>query len=223
MVFVHRQQAISARLLRDLSVSLGNPPAFFDVLRHGLLGPTLSAEEVKGCAAILEAMNGAPLSWTAYALGTAYHETASTMLPIREYGGPTYFTRMYDITGARPQLALANGNTCAGDGPKYCGRGYVQLTWKNNYKRVSEKLGIDCAAYPDLAMQPNNAARIMREGMSAGWFTGKGFGDYLPFKGEASKSQFVLARRIINGTDRASQIADHAIEFQRALVAGGWA
>lgn len=203
-------------------MSLGNPPAFFDVLRHGLLGPTLSAEEVKGCAAILTAMEGAPLSWTAYALATAYHETASTMLPIREYGGPTYFTRMYDVTGARPQLALANGNTCAGDGTKYCGRGYVQLTWKNNYKRAGEKLGIDCVNYPDLAMQPDNAAKIMRKGMEEGWFTGKSFSSYLPAAGRATTVQYLNARHIINGTDRAQKIAEHAKAFETALEAGHW-
>jgi putative chitinase len=144
-------------------MSLTNPPAFFDALRKGLLGPTLTAEEVKGCNAILEAMEGAPLSWTAYALATAFHETASTMQPVKEYGGPSYLTRMYDVTGARPKLALANGNTCAGDGIKYCGRGYPQLTWKNGYARATkelQKLGfnVDLVAYPDLAMRPDIAA-----------------------------------------------------------------
>jgi putative chitinase len=85
----------------------GNDPrradAFFAALRSGLLGPTLSAQEVDGCNAILKAMEGAPLAWTAYALATAYHETASTMQPIKEYGGSTYFTRMYDVTGAAPR------------------------------------------------------------------------------------------------------------------------
>lgn len=202
---------------------LKNAPAFFDALRHGLLGPTLSAEEVKGCEAILKAMEGAPLAYTAYALATAFHETASTMQPIREYGGPTYFTRLYDVAGTRPQLAMKMGNTCAGDGPKYCGRGYVQLTWKSNYAKAGEKCGVDLVAYPDKAMQPDIAAKIMREGMTEGWFTGKKFASYLPIKGPATRQQFTLARYIINGNDRASQIADHALKFQAALQAGGWA
>lgn len=203
-------------------MSLANPAAFFDVLRTGILGPTLSGEEVDGCNAVLSAMAGSPLSHCAYALATAYHETASTMKPIREYGGAVYFTRMYDVTGARPQMAVANGNTCAGDGPKYCGRGYVQLTWKNNYARAGRECGLDLVAYPDKAMQPDIAAKIMRQGMTEGWFTGKKLADYLPAKGEGSRAQFTAARRIINGTDRAAQIADHAIKFQTALVAGGW-
>lgn len=203
-------------------MSLAHASAFFDVLRKGLLGPTLTAQEVDGCNAVLKAMEGAPLSWTAYALATAYHETASTMQPIREYGGPTYFTRMYDVSGARPKMAIANGNTCAGDGPKFCGRGYVQLTWKNNYQRAGKECGVDLVAYPDKAMQPDVAAKIMRQGMEKGWFTGKGFADYLPAKGRAERKAFTDARRIINGTDRAAQIAEHALQFQTALEAGGW-
>ena len=201
---------------------LSSPRLFFDAMKAGLLGPVLTAEEVNGCNAILTAMEGATLAWTAYALGTAYHETASTMQPIKEIGGPTYFTRMYDITGARPKLAIANGNTCAGDGPKYAGRGYVQLTWKNNYKRAGEKCGVDLVAQPDRAMELPLAAKILREGMTHGWFTGRSFADTLPGAGAATKPQFALARRIINGSDRAAQIADHAMAFQAALEAGGW-
>lgn len=203
-------------------MTLASPRLFFDSVRAGILGPQLSSDEVSGCDAILEAMQGAPLSWTAYALATAYHETASTMQPIREMGGSVYLTRMYDVTGARPKLAAANGNICAGDGVKYAGRGYVQLTWKNNYASAGEKCGLDLVDDPDLALDPEAAARIMREGMTHGWFTGRSFADCLPGSGEASVSQFAMARRIINGSDKAAQIAEHAVAFQRALVAGGW-
>lgn len=203
-------------------MTLANPASFFEAMRQGLLGPTLSGTEVDGCNAVLKAMEGAPLSWAAYALATAYHETASTMQPIREYGGPTYFTRMYDVSGTRPKMALANGNTCAGDGPKYCGRGYVQLTWKNNYAKASKECGADLVLNPDIAMRPDIAAKIMRSGMEKGWFTGKRFSDYLPIKGTADRGQFSSARRIINGLDKAAQIADHAMKFQSALLAGGW-
>jgi putative chitinase len=203
-------------------MGLSNPAAFFTMLRSGLLGPTLTAEEVKGCEAVLKAMEGCSLAFTAYALATAYHETASTMQPIKEYGGTTYFTRMYDVTGARPQKALANGNTCAGDGPKYCGRGYVQLTWKNNYQRAGEKCGVDLVANPDRAMEPTIAAKIMRDGMVEGWFTGKKLSDYLPNRGRATSGQYRNARYIINGSDKAERIAGHAKAFEDALVAGGW-
>jgi putative chitinase len=203
-------------------MSLGKPGDFFKAMRAGLLGPDLTQSEVDGCNAILAAIADLPLSHAAYCLATAYHETASTMKPIREYGGPTYFTRMYDVAGARKELAIANGNTCAGDGPKYCGRGYVQLTWKNNYKRAGDKLGVDLVANPELAMQPDIAAKIMRYGMAEGWFTGKKLGDHLPVNGRATEAQYTAARRIINGVDRAELVAGHALKFEEALIAGGW-
>lgn len=196
--------------------------AFFAEVRKGILGPTLSPDEVSGCEAIMDAMAGLPRSWCAYALGTAYHETAHTMQPISEFGGPAYFTRMYDITGQRPTLARKMGNTEPGDGPKYRGRGYVQLTWKVNYAKAGAKLGVDLVAHPEMAMRPDIAAKIMRDGMVEGWFTGKALKDYL--QGSfATLVQYQGARRIINGTDKAALIAGYAMQFESALAKGGWA
>lgn len=199
-----------------------NEKIFFDGVRAGLLGPKLDEGEVTGCQAILEACAGFPVAWTAYALGTAYHETAHTMQPIKELGGPKYFHRMYDIEGARPALAKRHGNTTPGDGVKYAGRGYVQLTWKCNYALAAEKLNVDLVGNPDLAMNKDIAALILRHGMKDGWFTGKSLADYLTTSGPAGRAQFASARRIINGTDKAQLIAGYAMDFQNALIAAGW-
>lgn len=200
---------------------LTNPAAFFASVRNSkALGPTLSPGEVSGCEAICAACLGLPIAWTAYSLATPVIETAGTMQPIKEYGGNAYFTRRYDITGERPDKARELGNLSPGDGAKYCGRGYVQMTGKSNYVRAAEKLGLPLLEDPDLALQPEVAAKIMRQGMVDGWFTGKSFATYLP--AEASLEQFKNARRIINGTDRAEEIARYAMEFQSALRAGGW-
>jgi putative chitinase len=197
--------------------------AFFAACRATVMGPTLDGGEVSGSEAILRAMAGTPTSWCAYALATAWHETAHTMQPIKEYGGPSYFTRMYDIRGQRPQLAKSMGNTKPGDGARYCGRGYVQLTWHNNYARAEIETGHPLVANPDLAMRPDVAATIMRKGMEEGWFTGRAFDHFLPRERPATREQFVQARRIINGSDKAPLIAKYAGEFQDALIAGGWA
>ena len=200
---------------------LRKPAAFFSTLRAGkMLGPVLSQDEVSGCEAILEACAGWPASWTAYALATAYHETAGTMQPIMERGGPAYFARMYDIQGQRPAKARELGNMSPGDGARYAGRGYVQLTGRANYVRASKMLGVDLAGNPDLAMRPDLAAKIMRRGMEEGWFTGKSMASYLP--DPATVQHFTNARRIINGTDRAADIAGQAMAFQSALAAGEW-
>lgn len=200
-----------------------NPGVFFDACRHGIMGPTLDQGEVDGANAILEAMQGTPRSWCAYALATAWHETAHSMQPIHEMGGPNYFFRMYDIGGNRPSLAKANGNTQPGDGAKYAGRGYVQLTWRNNYRRAGQELGEPLEDQPELAMLPAIAAKIMRKGMEEGWFTGRKLATYLPTNGNALTSAFVNARRIINGTDRAQDIANYAVAFQSALEKAAWA
>jgi len=202
---------------------LSNPSAFFVRLRSGLLGPTLSDDEVHGCNAILDAMAGSPLAYTAYALATAYHETAHTMQPVKEIGGPAYFRRMYDPLGSRPLVAKRLGNTCPGDGALFCGRGYPQLTGRANYLKASTALGVDLVAHPELALRPDIAAKIMRRGMEEGWFTGRGFDAYLPNSGPATEGEFTAARAIINGSDRATLIASYALSFQAALQAGAWA
>jgi putative chitinase len=66
------------------------------------------------------------------------------------------------------------------------------------------------------------AAKIMREGMEHGWFTGKAFSDCLPGSGMATIGQYARARCIINGSDKAQQIAVHAKEFEKALENGEW-
>lgn len=195
--------------------------AFFTVLRNGPLRHR-KPSQVAGTEAILKACEGLPVSWTAYALGTAWHETAFTMHPVKERGGRAYFMRMYDKTGKRPHVAAELVNTVEGDGATFAGRGYVQLTGRRNYAKASQKLGIDLIGNPDLAMQPAHAARIMREGMTEAWFTGRGFVHFLPSDGPASLAALTQARRIINGMDKAAKIAGEALAFQAALIAGGW-
>lgn len=198
--------------------------AFYNFLRADkMLGPKISAEEYSGCKALTTAMFEAkwPLSWCAYGLATAYHETAHTMQPVKEYGGAAYFFRMYDIEGARPAKAKELGNTVPGDGAMFAGRGYVQLTGRRNYTKAAEELGLPLIGNPDVALQTDAAAAIMVKGMSAGWFTGKSLSDYLPNR-LGSAAEFKQARRIVNGLDKADDIADYALRFQKALVAGEW-
>lgn len=197
-----------------------DPTKFFSVVRASrLFGPTLDQGEVDGLNAILSAMQSSPLAYTAYALATAYKETAHTMRPIDEFGGPAYFTRMYDPppAGNRPAVAARLGNIKPGDGALYHGRGYVQLTGRGLYIKAGDKLGVDLVGNPELAKDPVIAAKVMREGMDGGWFTGARFATRLPSTGLANRGQFIDARQIINGRDCAEEIADYAMTFQGAL------
>jgi putative chitinase len=203
----------------------GDQAKFFASLRATILGPTLDTGEVQGTDTLctIFGQNNWPISWVAYGLATAYHETAHTMLPIKENGGSKYFTRMYDITGARPKLAAMNGNMLPGDGAKYPGRGYSMITWYNNYQRFGKALGIDLIKNPDLALDPTIAAKIMEMGMRLGMFTGISNKATMPLTGLGSRRQFIKARTIINGVDDNELIADYAIQFQTSLAIGGWA
>ena len=207
-----------------MACSLTKPAAFFDDLRSGLLGPSLNDSEVSGCDALIKAFENAswPLSWAAYGLATAYHETAHTMQPVKEFGGTNYFFRMYDPKGLRPAVAKRLGNTIPGDGTRYFGRGYVQLTGRANYRKAGAALGLPLEDRPDLALDPEIAARIMILGMSKGWFTSQSCETHLPGDTPGDKSCFCAARKIINGRDRAGLIANYALSFQQALVDGRW-
>lgn len=59
---------------------------------------------------------------------------------------------------------MGNGDEASGDGFKYCGRGLIQLTGKDNYKRFSDAVGVDFVSNPELVEQPEYAC------LSAGWF-----------------------------------------------------
>jgi putative chitinase len=71
-------------------------------------------------------------------------------------------------------------------------------------------------------MRPDVAAKIMVRGMEQGAFTHKKLSDYLPLSGRAGFDAYKNARRIINGTDKADEIAKLAQKFEAALIAGGW-
>jgi peptidoglycan L-alanyl-D-glutamate endopeptidase CwlK len=93
----------------------------------------------------------------AYALGTIAAETAG-FIPLTEYQS-RYNTRQrpYDRYEGRADL----GNVQAGDGARFPGRGYIQLTGRANYARYGDRLGIDLVAHPDQANEPKTAAQIL--------------------------------------------------------------
>jgi hypothetical protein len=186
---------------------------FFDRARALLFGGALDASRIDGLGGILDVWDARPgprdSRWLAYALATAHHEVDGTMRPIREYGGAAYFKRRYDIEGDNPALARRLGNLRPGDGALFHGRGFVQLTGRANYARMGAFLGVDLtssAAAADRALELSNAARILFKGMEDGLFTGRRFADY--FNG--SRADWVAARRIVNGTDKANRVADYA-------------
>jgi hypothetical protein len=206
----------TASVAATTEVGLDNEQAFFDELRNsGIFGSALKPDQVKGLQTVCSSAKAAnwPVSFTAYALATACHETAYTMQPVREAYWLSENWRSKNLRYF----------------PFY-GRGYVQLTWKENYDKADRelKLGGQLSKNLELALDPDIAARIMVRGMQEGWFAGDRNGNrhtlarHLPANGAASVAQMTSARRIINGTDKNEKIAAEAMKFQKALQTGGW-
>lgn len=168
----------------------------------------LSTSQVRGINVVLAAADGLPLSYAAYMLATAWHETNKTMLPVVE----AYWL---SEDWRRQHLRYY----------PWHGRGYVQLTWEANYRKADKalSLGGSLVKNPDRAMEPEIAAQIMRRGMVEGWFTGVTLSNCLPTAGMAARAQYIHARTIINGRDKDDLIEDYAQVFERALRDGGWA
>lgn len=133
----------------------------------------------------------------AYILATARHE--SRFRPIKEYRAKPSQTRIYN---------LQNRYWPSG----YYGRGLVQLTWKSNYKEMSDLLGVDFVSNPDLALDPYYAAQILVIGMLNG-----NFGHRLDRHINQDKKDYINARRSVNGTDKASLIAQYAEQIETYL------
>jgi predicted chitinase len=159
----------------------------------------------------------------AYLLATAKHETGHTFNPVEEANWLSwnarkkYFEEMYDpVLGkneTRKSMAMSNENTQQGDGEKYFGRGYVQLTWKKNYRRMKEKFGVDFVNDRDKAIEHEWAMKILIYGSEEGIFTGRSLSDYI----KNDEADYVNARRVINGTDKASTIAVYAEKIEKCL------
>lgn len=213
---------------------------FFAAIRKNPFGGSLTQSQVTGIEALLcecDTQGVTDLRHIAYILATPMIETGGSFEPITEslnYSAGALISKFpnrissadatkYGRTANHPanQEMIGNiiyggewgkknlGNTQPGDGYKYRGRSLVQTTGR----RLYEIFGY--ADNPDGLKEIKPAAFVMVKGMKDGTFTGVKLSDFL----NASKEDWRGARKTVNGTDRADDIANHAKTFYAALKA----
>lgn len=154
-------------------------------------------------------------------LAQVARETGRRMAPVRET-----FADSDKQAIARLDAAFAKGQLTWVSKPYwrsgYFGRGQIQITHEDNYKRLGAVLGVDLQGNPELALEPEVSAAIAVTGMRDGLFTGRKLAEFrFPDSLDAPPSR--NPRRIVNGPDGSDeQVAKYHRGFHRALVAAGW-
>ena len=194
--------------------------AFFDAVRGTLYGGRLAGTQVAGLAALLDRFERGEVEdrrFLAYMLATAHHETGGRLQPVRETFAATDAAAIARLdrafaAGRLPQVSAPYWRRDAA-GKSWLGRGLVQITHRRNYARLAGLTGIDLVGRPELAMEMAVSVEILFTGMLRGALTGRRLADH--FSG--TRADWVGARRIINGLDRAEKVAGYGRAFFAAL------
>ena len=190
-------------------------PAIFVKEYQQLFQRTVSADVVKNLQTLVSLLDMdvfmTDKRWCSYALATVLLECGPKFETALEVGTLSYFAKYASGT----PLGRALGNTEVGDGVKFRGRGYVQITGRSNYAKFAHLLNVDLIEDPSYAMNVHIAYKILSMGMTQGLFTGFSLKHFI----NRAMCDYVNARRIINGTDKADVIAEYAIKMNDCWVA----
>ena len=213
-----------------------NRDTFFAALRargDRLLGRSLDQRQVEGIEALLDAGADLPAAHMANVLAQVTRETGGGMYPVKETvyrystdknpSDATVIVRL-DQAFAKGQLSWVKTPYWRGG---YFGRGQIQATHEDNYRKLSPVVGVDLVKDPSRALELPISARIAVEGMRRGMFTGKKLADY-----DGALYRHEEARAIVNGDGNkrdkgatltvGQTIARHAEMYESALLEAGW-
>ncbi len=215
--------------------------AFFNSIRHSLFVGAMQPSAVDTINVLWDQWvesKATSLDQFAYVLATVLNECGPDMKPKSEsfaYSAkrmlevwPHKFKDLADAqtyVGHPEKLAnhvyagiIGNGGEQSGDGYRYSGKGWPQLTGRANYINFGQMLGLDLVGNPDLVLEPAIGAKVLITGMLDGLFTGKKLSDYFT----ATKQDATQARAIINGDVAANgaKIAGYWKAFRQALNLG---
>lgn len=167
------------------------------------LGVTLDDEQRDSVRRLWDAFNkygDGDISKLHYIVATCWHESKLRSIPEKRcasYQNCYVLQNAYWYTG-------------------YYGRGYVQLTWEDNYQKMQNIFGWPLVENPDLALNPAKAAAITVYGMMNGSFTGKKLDTYI----NDAAIDYYNARRVVNGTESASLIEGYANDIFYKYIDG---
>lgn len=195
-----------------------NRTEFFERYRDSFV-PSLTRSQADGYDAIFDYFEYLKLKdqrWLAYILATAYHETGQRMVPVREGFSSTdeeaiqTVTQLYAQGHIRQNYAVPHEN-----GNSYFGRGLVQVTWAENYKKLGRVLGMGNRLYdnPSLALDLEMSVKILLKGMIDSLFNRVGLVHFF----NATTTEWVKARKIVSGMDEADVVAGYAHQFYACL------
>src|ERR1700722_6018881 len=130
------------------------------------------------------------------AIATIRVEATTKFAPISELGNTEYFTAHYE---RNKKVARALGNTQPGDGARFHGRGFIQITGRSNYAKYGKETGFDLLEQPDLANRPDIAAAIF-----AAYFRDHGVDVWAEKAGHAqdineATRYWQMTRKLVNG------------------------
>jgi len=198
-----------------------NRDFFKEHLQDTLFPHGLKPSQIEGHDAILDTWERSHAKeddrWLAYMLATAFHETARTLQPVRET-----LAVSDEQAAKRLETAWQAGKLPwvktpywrrDGDGKYWFGRGLVQLTHKENYAELGKRIGVDLTTDPNVALTMAPALQVMFYGMINGSFTKRRLADFF----DKGKADWVHARQIVNGLDRAADIAGYARAYYAAI------
>ncbi len=197
---------------------------FFAYARRAPFGGRLSQGQINGMNALFRCWNshkipGPDNRHLAYILASVLHETGGRMVPVRETfastdaGAIAALDKAYNA-GRLGQVSKPYWRKGA-NGKAYFGRGVIQLTHKENYRKLGKRIGVDLVGNPALALDLDTSAEIAIVGMLEGLFTGRKLTEFFNLK----KDDPIGARAGVNGTDKAKLIAGYYKSFLDALEA----
>jgi len=105
---------------------------------------------------------------------------------------------------------MGNGDEASGDGYKFRGRGYIQLTGKSNYTAFGKAINEDIAANPDLVATKYPL-------LSAAWFWSSNSLNALADKGADDASVTAITKRVNGGTIGLADRIKHFKEYYALL------